>query len=188
MSTDALTARGALELVGYEAIVLEWYKDSVGVGTWGVGVTNNSGHNVDRYKDAPSTVEHALEVFVWLLRNRYMPDVVHAFEGHSLSEAQFAAALSFHYNTGRILTTDWVALFKQGKLHAAEDFLRSHYLNSGTLTARRAGEAALFFNGTWMHGDGMVTIYPVLKPSYQPDFRHPKHVNIAADMAAAVAA
>jgi GH24 family phage-related lysozyme (muramidase) len=174
--------------VGHEAIVLEWYKDSVGVGTWGVGVTNNSGHNVDRYKDNPSTVEHALEVFVWLLRNRYMPDVVRAFSGFALSEAQFAAALSFHYNTGHILTTDWVSLVKQGNTQAAEDFLKSHYLNDGTLTGRRRDEAALFFHGVWQHGDGRAVVYPVLKPSYHPDFRHPQMVDVREAMAQAIAA
>jgi lysozyme len=184
---DQLTARGALELVGHEAIVLEWYKDSEGIGTWGIGVTNRSGHNVDRYKDAPSTVEHALEVYIWLLRNRYIPDVEHAFAGHALTEAQFAAALSFHYNTGRILTTDWVTMVKAGQLHAAEDFLKSHYLNGGALTARRAAEANLFFRGAWSYG-GTATFYSVLKPSYQPDFRHPQHVDITAAMAQAIAA
>ncbi len=182
-----LTARAALELVGHEAIVLEWYKDSVGVGTWGVGVTNNSGHNVDRYKDNPSTVEHALEIYVWLLRNRYLPDVVRAFAGFDLSETQLAAALSFHYNTGRILTTDWVSLFCQGKRHAAEDFLKTHYLNNGTLQGRRNDEAALFFEGKWAYS-GKATIYPVLKPSYQPDFRHPQHVDISEAMSQAIAA
>jgi GH24 family phage-related lysozyme (muramidase) len=184
---DQLTARGALELVGHEAIVLEWYKDSSGIGTWGIGVTNNSGHNVDRYKDKPTTVERALEVFIWLLRNRYMPDVVHAFQGHPLTEGQFAAALSFHYNTGRIASTDWVGLWKAGHLQAAEDFLKSHYLNGGVLAGRRKAEADLFFHNVWSYG-GMATIYPVLKPSYQPDFRHPQRVDIGQAMTQAITA
>lgn len=31
----------------------EWYKDSKGIGTWGIGVTNASGQAVNRYKDDP---------------------------------------------------------------------------------------------------------------------------------------
>ncbi|MDF2386583.1 hypothetical protein JMG10_34290 [Nostoc ellipsosporum NOK] len=186
--SNLLTVRTGCELVGHEAIVLEWYLDSVGVGTWGVGVTNASGHGVDRYKDRPQTVERCLEVYAWLLRTRYVPAVLKAFEGMTLSEAQFAAALSFHYNTGAILTTDWVKLVKQGQPRAARMSLVSHYLNGGMLAGRRKAEAALFFDGTWSHADGMATVYPVLKPSYRPAFKHPMRVDIRADMAKALAA
>lgn len=185
---DILTVRTGCELVGHEAIVLEWYLDSVKVGTWGVGVTNASGHNVDRYKDNPQTVERCLEIYAWLLRTRYVPAVLKAFEGFALSEEQFAAALSFHYNTGAILTTDWVKLVKQGQPRAARGFLESHYLNGGMLTGRRKAEAALFFDGAWSHADGVATVYPVLKPSYRPDFKHPRRVDIRDDMAKALAA
>lgn len=184
---DQLTARVALELVGHEAIVREWYLDSVGMGTWGVGVTNRSGHMVDRYKDNPQTIEKCLTIYVWLLRHRYMPDVLEAFHGFPLSENQFAAALSFHYNTGAIHTSDWVKEVKAGKLAGARAFLESHYLNGGTLKARRQKEGALFFKGAWSQ-DGKATVYPVLKPSYHPDFRHPQRVDICADMALAVKA
>lgn len=185
--TDLLTARGALELVDREAIVLESYKDSKGIWTWGVGVTNASGHNIDRYKDNPSTIEHALEIYIWLLRNRYIPDVMHAFEGHALTESQFSAALSFHYNTGAILHTSWTTLWTAGRIAEARAFLETHYLNDGTLTLRRRQEAALFFDGHWSQAP-FATVYPVLKPSYQPDFHHPQHEVISAAMATAIAA
>ncbi|WP_010218837.1 glycoside hydrolase family protein [Sphingomonas sp. PAMC 26621] len=100
-----ITARIACELVGAEGIVREWYRDSVGVGTWGVGVTDASGHLVDRYKDKPATIERVLEVYIWLLRTKYGPEVLAAFKGRALTEAQFAAALSIHYNTGAIAAT-----------------------------------------------------------------------------------
>ena len=172
-----LTARTAAELVGHEAIVLEWYRDSENVGTWGIGVTNASGHRVDRYKDNPQTIAHCLEIYVWLLQTNYIPDVRDAFAGCRLTEAQFAAALSFHYNTGAIERTDWVKLFKTGKTKAARDFLESHYLNGGDLTERRAKEAALFFDGVWS-GDGTARVIPVAKPSYQPAFRRGERVQI----------
>lgn len=185
--TDLLTARVALELVSHEALVLEWYKDSEGIGTWGIGVTDASGHDVDRYKDKPQTVEHVLAIYVWLLRSRYMPAVLSAFVGYPLTEAQFAAALSFHYNTGEIGSTSWVTLVKTGEMRAARTFLETHYLNDGTLALRRRQEAALFFEGRWSQAPTAV-VYPVLKPSYQPDFRHPQHVVITAAMATALAA
>lgn len=172
-----LDARGAAELVGHEAIVLEWYRDSEGVGTWGIGVTNASGHNVDRYKDKPQTVERCLEIYLWLLNTNYMPAVRSAFAGCKMTYAQFIAALSWHYNTGAIKRTDWVGMFKAGKLAEARKFMLSHYLNGGKLEDRRKDEAALFFDGKWS-GDGTTIIWPVKKPSYTPDWSKPQRFNV----------
>jgi lysozyme len=181
-----LTPRIVLELTSHEAIVPEWYKDSEGVGTWAIGVTNASGHNVDRYKDNPQPLRHCLEVSIWLMRAKYLPDVLRAFDGVALTEAQLAAALSFHYNTGAILRTDWVRLHKEGKPAAARQFLVSHYLNGGDLTERREKEAALFFDGRWSQ-DGKVTIYDVAKPSYSPKWSSARRVDVSADVAAILA-
>lgn len=172
-----LTARGAAELIGHEAIVLEWYRDSEKVGTWGIGVTNASGHKVDRYKDNPQTIARCIEVYLWLVDTVYTPDVRKAFAGCKLTEAQFAAALSFHYNTGAIRHTDWVDLFKAGKLAAARIFLETHYLNGGDLKERRMKEAALFFDGVWS-GDGKTTVWPVKKPSYTPDWDKGERIDV----------
>lgn len=184
-----LTARVALELVEHEAIVREMYLDSNNppVPTWGIGVTDASGHKVGRYKDNPQTIERCLEIYLWLIRTHYMPDVEKAFAGHALTEQELAAALSFHYNTGAILHTDWVTMFLAGRRQAARDFLETHYLNGGVLAKRRKQEAALFFDGAWI-GDGRALVYPVLKPSYKPDFAHPQIVDIRADMDKALAA
>ena len=185
-AADLLTPRVALELIGHESIVLEAYRDSENVWTWGIGVTNSSGHQVfPRYKDNPQTVQRCLEVYIWLLRNQYIPDVLKAFRGFNLTETQFAAALAFHYNTGAIGKTSWVALFLAGDKAGARRFWESHYLNNGDLTERRKKETALFFDGKWSQ-DGKATIWPVNKPSYHPDFRHPRRVDISADLAAAM--
>lgn len=183
-----LTVRGALEIVSHEAIVQEAYQDSGGVWTWGIGVTNASGHEVfPRYKDNPQPIQQCLEVYIWLLRKNYIPDVLKAFAGRALTEAQFAAALSFHYNTGAIGKSDWVRLWLNGKAQDARQFLESHYLNGGVLTGRRKAESALFFDGQWSN-NGRVSVFPVAKPSYHPDFRHGQRVDITADLAAAMAA
>jgi lysozyme len=181
------TSRAALELVEHEAIVRECYLDSVNVWTWGIGVTNASGHNIDRYKDAPQTIEHCLEVYLEILRAKYLPAVEKAFSGYMLKEHELAAALSFHYNTGAIGKTDWVHLAKIGQRTAARNFLETHYLNGGDLTKRRKAEASLFFDGKWA-GDGRVLVYPVRKPSYHPDFAHPQIADIREDMEKAFAA
>lgn len=181
-----LTVRGALELVGHEAIVLEWYTDSIGIGTWGIGVTNASEHLVDRYKDKPQTVEKVLEIFIWLLRTKYIPQVLKAFDGHELSESQFAAALSFHYNTGAIGKADWV---KQWKAGCIEDAKRSflNYRKPASIIPRRTAERNLFFDAKWAN-DGHTTIWPVKKPAYTPDWAHGKRVDIREDMEKALAA
>lgn len=182
-----ITAQIASELVHHEAIVLEAYKDSEGVWTWGIGVTDASGHKVAKYKDNPSDLRTALSVYVWLLNTKYAPAVRKAFLNQAITESQFAAGLSFHYNTGSILKTAWVDLFRDGKREEAEVFLRSHYLNGGDLQGRRNAEADLFFKGKWA-GDGQGLILPVKKPSYQPDFRHGRKVPILPDLTAALEA
>ena len=183
-----ITARLACEVAGAEGIVLEWYLDSATppVGTWGIGVTNASGHLVDRYKDKPASIERVMQIYIWLLRTKYGPEVLAAFKGRALTEAQFAAALSFHYNTGAIGVTAWVPLYLAGKIAEARKFLETHYLNDGDLKQRRMDEAALFFDGKWKHLDGLVNVYPVRKPSYLPG--KPTRVDIRADVARALAA
>lgn len=171
-----LTLRVAMEIVCHEAIVREWYKDSKGVGTWSVGVTNASGHNVDRYKDNPQTLERCLEVFLWLLQQKYIPPVLKAFKGYPLTEAQFAAAVSFHYNTGAILKADWVTHWKGGS-EAQARLSIMNWRKPPEIIGRRTKERDLFFDGHWC-SDGIATVYPVKKPSYHPDFRHPERVDI----------
>ena len=176
---NTLSIRGAAELIEHESIVLEAYYDNAKppVLTWGIGVTDASGHKVGRYKDNPQSIEKVLEIYVWLLKTNYLPAVLKAFEGFPLNEHQLAAALSFHYNTGSILKTEWVGLVKANRLKEARAFLTTHYLNGGALTKRRKLEAALFFDGAWTT-DGKVTVLGVNKPSYTPNWSSAKTVDI----------
>lgn len=186
VSADMLTARGALELIEHEAIVQEAYKDSVGVWTWGIGVTGKSGHQVyPRYLDKPQTIQRCVEIFVWLLRTRYVPDVVAEFAGHKLTEAQFTAALSFHYNTGAIIKADWADLWKAGKIEAAREAFMN-WRKPPEIVARREKERDLFFDGKWSQ-DGIAVVFPVSKPSHHPNFRAARKVDVRADVEAALA-
>lgn len=177
---DGLTARGEAELIGHEDIVLEAYKDSQGIWTWGVGVTSASGHKVERYIDNPQPLSVCLQIFIWLLRTKYLPEVLKAFRGHELTETQLAAALSFHYNTGSILHASWVNMWLAGQVDAARVSFMT-WKHPAAIVGRRQKECDLFFDGTWS-GDGRAEVLPVLKPSYQPDFRHPTSVNISASL------
>lgn len=178
-SEGKLTKRTLLELVSHEGIVLEAYKDSKGIWTWGIGVTNASGHKVARYKDKPQTVQKVVEIFEWLVRTRYLPDVQKAFEGHPLTEAQLAAALSFHYNTGAITKASWVKSFKAGNIAQAKlEFM--NYKKPKEIIPRREAERDLFFNGVWSETDGKATVYKrVKKPSYTPDWGSAEQVDIS---------
>ncbi len=183
-----LTPRIALELVAHEAIVTEAYRDPVGIWTWGVGVTQASGHAIDRYRDAPQDIAHCLSVYVSLLRDRYLPDVERAFAGQPLTEAQTGAALSFHYNTGAIGRAGWVAQARDGDASAARQSIIAWNRAGGQvldlLTRRRARERDLFFDGTWS-SDGTALVIPVAKPSYAPDMAGAERVDIRTAMAVA---
>lgn len=182
-----LTERVALELIGHEAIVREAYKDSEGVWTWGIGVTSRSGHAVDRYRDNPQTIQRCLEVYLWLCRTKYGPEVLAAFKGRPLTEAQFAAALSFHYNTGAIARADWVESWLAGNVQRA----RAEFMNwrsPPSIIERREKERDLFFDGRWSQA-GTATVYEVVnKPSYSPRWSSARKVDIRGDLKAALAA
>lgn len=177
-ATAGLTAKVALELIGHEAIVQEAYVDSVKVWTWGVGVTNASGHDVGRYKDNPQTIDRCLEIYIWLLREKYIPAVEKAFAGHPLTEAQFAAALSFHYNTGAIKTATWVESWLAGDVAKAKLEIMN-WCKPPEIKGRRTKERDLFFDGKWS-SDGKATVYPVRKPSYTPNWGAAKRVDVSA--------
>lgn len=171
-----LSRRVLVELAQHEGVVLEAYKDSKGIWTWGIGVTNASGHGVLRYKDNPQTLERVFEIYEWLLRTKYLPDVLEAFKGFPLSENQLAAALSFHYNTGAIKRASWVKSFLSGNgRRARREFM--NWRSPREIIPRREKERDLFFDGVWSNKDGKVTVYEkVNKPSYTPRWSSAKSV------------
>lgn len=180
--TGPLTKKAMIEIVSHEGIVLEAYKDSKGIWTWGIGVTNASGHHVDRYKDNPQSIAKVVEIYKWLLETKYLPPVLKAFKGIKLSESQLAAAVSFHYNTGAIETAAWVRSFKEGKISKArKEFLQ--WKRPPEIFDRRKKECALFFDGLWS-SSGLVTVYTkVNKPSYTPNWKSAKRIDITKELA-----
>lgn len=178
--TNPVTCKVALEILNHEAIVPEAYKDSEGVWTWAAGVTDASGHHVMRYKDNPQTIERCLEVSVWLMRTKYGPDVLKAF-ARPLTEPQFAAALSFHYNTGAIGRAEWVKSWNAGLYADAHEKFMA-WRKPASIIERREKERDLFFDGAWSQ-DGRTTIYQVSKPSYSPKWSSAKRVDVSAILA-----
>ncbi len=172
-----ITVRIASEIISHEAVVREAYRDSRGVWTWSVGITNSSGHRVHpRYKDKPQTLRRCLEVFEWVLRNRYLPAVREVFDGFDLAEHQVGAALSFHYNTGGLRRATWAKRWKAGDTAAAcATFM--NWSKPPEIVPRREKERDLFFDAAWS-SDGSATEYPVRKPSYTPDRDRARMVEI----------
>lgn len=175
-----LSKRSLLELISHEAIVLEAYRDSKGIWTWGIGVTDESGHKVARYKDNPSDLSKVIEIFKWLVETKYLPDVLEAFKGVTLKEHELAAALSFHYNTGAIKRAAWVQSFLKGDVvRAKREFL--NWRSPPEIIPRREKERDLFFEGKWT-SDGTTSVYPVRKPSYKPNWSGAKRINISKEL------
>ncbi|MCX9146600.1 lysozyme [Erythrobacter sp. WG] len=185
MTAHLLSERMLLEIAEHEGLVLEAYLDSVGVLTWGFGVTDKSGHKVDRYRGKRSTVVRAIEVYEWLLRTRYLPQVIAAFRGRTLTEAQLTAALSFHWNTGAIGQADWVQSFLLGRRDKAwTEFM--NWSRPREIIARRKAERDLFFDGRWS-GDGVVTMYERVRANGIPDWGSARPIDIRDEVRAALA-
>lgn len=161
-----ITPRIAAELIAHEGIVPEAYKDSVGVWTWSVGITDASGHRVARYRDQPQPLSRCLEIYLWALRDRYLPAVLRAFGPIQPQEHELAAALSFHWNTGAIERAEWMRFFREGHAKSARRAMLN-WCRPASLALRRKREQALFFDGRWTN-DGTATVYDVAKPSYRP--------------------
>lgn len=190
MTTALLSERIMLEVAEHEGLVLETYRCSAGKLTWGFGVTNASGHRVERYDTQNggqrSTIERAVEIFEWLLRTKYLPQVQAAFRGRELSEAQLAAALSFHWNTGAIGQADWVQSFLLGRRERAwSEFM--DWSRPREIISRRKAERALFFDGRWSQ-DGVVTIYDRVNPREprNPVWRSAREIDIRDEVRAAL--
>lgn len=190
MTAQLLTERILLEVAEHEGLVLEAYRCSRGVLTWGFGVTNASGHRVERYDTQNggqrSTIERAVEIYEWLLRTKYLPQVQAAFRGRALTEAQTAAALSFHWNTGAIQQADWVQSFLLGRRERAwSEFM--NWSSPREIIPRRKAERALFFDGRWSQ-DGVVTIYDRVNPKEprNPVGRSAREIDIRDEVRAAL--
>lgn len=135
----------ALELASHEGLVRQAYKDSVGVWTWCIGITSASGHNVERYIGKPQTLEHCMKIYVWVLE-KYADEVRRVFKAKPLNKHQFAAALSFHYNTGAIGRAAWVKKWLDGDVSGARKSFMD-WRKPAEIIPRREKERDLFFDG-----------------------------------------
>jgi len=170
-----ITPRVAMEVAAHEGLVRQAYKDSVGVWTWSVGITSASGHSVERYIGKPQPLETCLSIWIWVLE-KYADDVRTVLPG--LSEAQFAAALSFHYNTGAISRAGWVKKWKAGDVAGARKSFMD-WRKPPEIIPRRQKERDLFFSGMWS-SDGTMTEYTRLTKNHTPVWSSAKKIDVSA--------
>lgn len=171
-----ITSNVALEVACHEGLIRQTYKDSVGVLTWCIGMTNATGHSVERYIGSPQTYQHCMNIYVWAL-DRYADQVRDVFKDKPLSESEFAAALSFHWNTGAIKRATWVKKWLAGDIAGARQSFMA-WNKPKEIVGRRAAERDLFFDGKWSN-NGTTTEYTRVTSRMTPDWGSAKRVNIA---------
>jgi lysozyme len=170
----------AIEVASHEALIRQTYKDGVGKLTWCVGMTNATGHRVERCICKPRPLQHCMNIFAWALSN-YAAGVRRAFAGYKLTKAQFAAAMSFHWNTGAIERALWVDLWKQGKVDESWAAIMNWH-NPSEVTGRREKVRDLFFDG-----DGTMTEYTRLTKKMTPVWSSATRINVTAELRVAFA-
>jgi lysozyme len=155
---------GLFALALHEGIVPGPYRDSVGVWTYGIGHTAAAGapDPAKMPKGMPANLDAALrDVFATFRRDvaKYEAGVNRAVKV-PVTQAQFDALVSFHYNTGAIGKASLVKRLNAGDLAgAAAGFMA--WKKPAEIIARRKAEQAMFANGTYP--TGQVTVWQVSK-------------------------
>lgn len=144
--------RGIVALLGHEGVVPAPYIDSVGVHTYGVGHTAAAGDPIPSRMPAgmPSDLDAALvrvfEVFRKDLE-KYERAVELAIKV-PVSQAQFDAAVSFHFNTGAIAKASWVKKLNAGDVVGA-GLAIMNWKKPSEIISRRKDEQKLFRSGEY---------------------------------------
>jgi len=167
-----LTPRVFAYLAHEEGIVQECYLDTNGVQTWAIGLTAASGIKVSAYLNRPASVETCVRASIDVLNAKYLPEINKVFAGYALNDAQLAAVIGFHWNTGAIGHADWVKDWTGGNMAAARRDLTTNYTGGGALLDRRKREATLMFENAWP-AQMQCPLWAVSKPGYRPINPHP---------------
>ncbi len=151
---------GIFALALHEGIVPAPYRDSVGVWTWGLGHTAAAG-NPDPSKMArgmPADLDAALRDVFNVFRAdlpKYEAGVNRAIKV-KVTQAQFDALVSFHYNTGAIGRASFVKKLNAGDVAGAAAGMMA-WSKPKEIIPRRKSEQALFAKGTYPNGQ--VTVW-----------------------------
>ena len=155
---------GIFALALHEGIVPAPYRDSVGVWTYGIGHTLGAGYPDPEkmLRGMPSSLDAALrDVFDLFRRDvaKYEAAVNRAVKV-PITQAQFDALVSFHYNTGAIGKASLVKRLNAGDVAgAAAGFMA--WKKPPEIIPRRKAEQELFAKG--VYPGGQVTVWQVSK-------------------------
>ena len=178
-----LTLKMLTEIASHEAIVCQAYLDNAKPPnwTWSAGITSASGIDVKQFIGKIQPMQDCIDAYVDRLRI-YARAVDRVFEGYDLTEAQQTAALSFHWNTGKIHKASWVTLWKIGKIdEARKSFMQ--WKIPASIIERRQKECDLFFKGVWAsNGVGRVTEYTRLTKRNTPAWRSGVKVDVTKEL------
>lgn len=143
-----LSAYGAADLLISEAIVTQRYKDSVGVWTIGVGHTKMAGGVDPSLISRTLTVEECLQIFAEDVP-KYEKGVNDAVKV-AVTQYEFDAMVSFHFNTGGIGRATFVKNLNAGKSRdeVAKGFM--NWVTPPSIIGRRTREMNLFRTGVYV--------------------------------------
>lgn len=150
------STRGLAELVGREAIVTRRYRDSKGIWTAGIGETKAAG-NIDPVE---ITTDRPVAFWIDLFRKsvkRY-EDGVNAAVKVPITQYEFDALLSFHFNTGEIARASLTKKLNAGDRASAAALFMA-WKSPPEIIGRRTAEMNLFRSGTYAEKP-MATVYP----------------------------
>lgn len=161
------SARGVAAIALHEGVVTKAYQDVAGIWTIGVGHTAAAG---EPYPKAGMTITRAEAM-------RILADDIAKFETRvdrafpkGIPQHAYDGAVSFDFNTGRIHDATWAALYRQGKMAAAEASLKRWNRADNNvvqgLINRRNAEADLIFRGQYPSGMSVVEFGPIPSSSY----------------------
>lgn len=163
-----LSARGAIDIIGREGICLEWYYDSVGVPTIGIGETKSDG--IDPRQRGKMTLHETIDSFKKKIKAYTDPlDALHM----EFNQTEYDALASFCYNVGPGNLRTLCRHRTVGQIGPAIML----YLKPPEIKQRRLGEQRLFMKGTYTNTDGKVLVFPV-SASHHPDYHHGQMVDI----------
>lgn len=153
---------GIAFLAAHEGIVPAPYKDSVNVLTYGIGHTAAAGspNPADLPQGMPDDLDEELREVFRVFRSdleRYAAAVERAVK-RPMTQAQFDAAVSFHFNTGAIGRASWVKKFNAGDTAGAAKSIMG-WTKPKEIIPRRKAEQKLFRDGDY--GKTSATVWGV---------------------------
>jgi lysozyme len=151
----SISEDGLRELAGHEGIVQTRYKDTVGVWTIGIGHTRAAGLPDPKTFPGEMSIADVLALYRTDLA-RYVRNVNKAVKV-AVTQTEFDALVSFHFNTGAIASATLVKTLNAGnKALAAEQFM--NWIKPKEVIGRRLKEQKLFATGRYSNG-GKATLY-----------------------------